>query len=176
MSNKTLKAEDEKTALAPRTPLLKFLFYISLFVAVILASAYLISAKDAPDTPEHSYLVSKKCLRMDGDSKCLAILEVADTDAKRIKGLSGREHMAKDHGMIFTSDVVETQCFWMKGMMFPLDFIWLDSDKKIVKIDHNVSPSTYPKQYCVGNVRYVVELNGGYVTKVELDSGQKLDF
>lgn len=66
-------------------------------------------------------------------------VEIADTAELQAKGLAGREYIAKDRGMLFvlTPDTLST--FWMKGMLMPIDIIWIN-DGKIVQIDSNISP------------------------------------
>lgn len=65
-------------------------------------------------------------------------VEVADTQAKRGKGLGGRSSLASDSGMLFIFDREDMYSFWMKGLKFPLDFIWIKGDR-IVDITENVS-------------------------------------
>ncbi|MBI2639643.1 MAG: DUF192 domain-containing protein [Candidatus Sungbacteria bacterium] len=64
---------------------------------------------------------------------------VASTPILRARGLSGRDSLARDAGMLFTFDKPGFYSFWMKDMRFPIDIIWL-RDKKIVYIAKNVSP------------------------------------
>jgi uncharacterized protein len=60
------------------------------------------------------------------------------------------------------------QGFWMKEMNFPIDIVWLNKDKKIVHIEHNVSPDTYPKIFNPNNEfnneksLYVLETNANF--------------
>lgn len=63
-------------------------------------------------------------------------VEVASTDAEREKGLQGRESLATDAGMLFTFDAPSKPSFWMKGVNFNLDFIWIRNGK-IVEFTHN---------------------------------------
>src|SRR3989344_4327657 len=66
-------------------------------------------------------------------------IEVADSKEERATGLSGREKLATDSGMIFIYENAERYSFWMKGVKFPLDFIWIMNDK-IVDITEFVQP------------------------------------
>ncbi len=52
-------------------------------------------------------------------------VEVADTPQLRNKGLGGRESLASDSGMLFIFSSADKYPFWMKGLNFPLDFIWI---------------------------------------------------
>jgi hypothetical protein len=95
--------------------------------------------------------------------------EVADTDAARQKGLSGRSSLGKDSGMLFviTNNKV-TPTFWMKDMKIAIDIIWIKSGK-VIQIDKNVPPASFGtpdnklKLYSPKSaVDYVLEVNSGY--------------
>lgn len=104
-------------------------------------------------------------------------LERADTDETRQKGLSGRHHLASTAGMLFVFDTSAKQCMWMKNMNFALDIIWLNENKKIVKIQENVKPETYPAAFCSDVLaKYVIEVNAGIVHRAGLKTGQILQF
>ena len=64
-------------------------------------------------------------------------VEIADTEDTKSQGLSGRTSMAKNKGMLFIFNESSYKYFWMKGMNFPLDFVWING-KKIVDIKKNV--------------------------------------
>ena len=102
-------------------------------------------------------------------------LEVANTNESRIKGLSGRESMSENQGMLFIFEQPDEQCIWMKDMNFSLDIIWVSEDEEIIDIKRGVSPATYPESFCVDASKYVIELNSGVATKARLSIGQKLN-
>lgn len=56
-------------------------------------------------------------------------VEIADTPATQIKGLSGHEKLLDNEGMLFVFPEKSVQKFWMKEMKFPLDIIWINSDR-----------------------------------------------
>jgi len=102
-------------------------------------------------------------------------LEIADTESKRIRGLSGRERLADGVGMLFIFPISGIYSFWMKDMNFPIDIIWLDETFKIVHIEANVEPNTFPKSFAPTlPSRYVVELNAGVASFKNLVVGQSL--
>lgn len=83
--------------------------------------------------------------------------------------------LAKDRGMVFVFDKPGTQCMWMKNMQFPIDIIWLDEAKKVTSIVPNVSPSSYPMQYCgATTTKYVIELNAGETKRAGIKLGDNL--
>lgn len=68
-------------------------------------------------------------------------IDVADTQAKRTKGLGGRQSLASDEGMLFVFGDTGKHPFWMKGMLIALDLIWINVDK-VVDVMGNIEPPT----------------------------------
>src|SRR4026208_1251957 len=64
-------------------------------------------------------------------------IEIAQTQIEREKGLSGRDTLPENSGMLFVFDKPDYYAFWMKDMKFPLDFIWI-RDQKVVQITEGV--------------------------------------
>ena len=56
--------------------------------------------------------------------------QVADDAAERAQGLSGRPRLARNAGMYFVLPDTTTR-FWMKGMRFPLDMLWIRDDRVV---------------------------------------------
>lgn len=98
-----------------------FTSYI-LAVAFLLAGCNKLSARKWPDS---SFI----CARIGQQSYSL---EVARSDATRVKGLSSQLKLDKNKGMIFVFDAVDYHSFWMKDTLIPLDIVWLDKSLRIV--------------------------------------------
>lgn len=64
-------------------------------------------------------------------------VEIADTLARREKGLSGRAELPEGEGMLFIFDTPGLYGFWMKDMQFPIDIIWIRGDR-VVGFTENV--------------------------------------
>jgi uncharacterized membrane protein (UPF0127 family) len=64
-------------------------------------------------------------------------LELAVTEAEKEKGLGYRDSLAADNGMLFVYDHPERYGFWMKGMRFPLDYIWINGNK-VADLSRNI--------------------------------------
>jgi uncharacterized protein len=105
-------------------------------------------------------------------------LEVADTPAEQQKGLSGRSGLAKNSGMLFVYEAAQNQrCFWMKDMRFAIDIVWVDADKKVVAVQPNLTPDTYPQRYCnTVPAQYVLEVPAGDAQRLGLRTEVKLRF
>ncbi len=99
-------------------------------------------------------------------------LEIADTNEKRALGLSFREHLSEDYGMLFIFHEAGVHGFWMKDMWVSIDMIWIDAKGKIVHVDDWVSPDTYPTIfYPPSPIQYVLETKGGEAERLGLEEG-----
>ena len=104
-------------------------------------------------------------------------LYTAKTPAAQERGLSGRADLATDRGMLFVFENPEKVCLWMKDMGFSLDMLWLDGDKKVLQIQQNAIPESYPEKFCAtSDAKYVIELRAGQVKALGIRMGQPLDF
>ncbi len=104
-------------------------------------------------------------------------VELADTPAKRARGLSGRKSLAADKGMLFIFPQADYHSFWMKEMRFPIDIIWLDTNWKVVDIRGNLQPESFPASYAPSQpALYVLELPAGTAAKRGVEIGTKLEF
>ena len=87
---------------------------------------------------------------------------VAVTDAEREKGLSGVKNLSKNQAMLFVFPHNGTHGIWMKDMKIPIDVVWLDKNRKVVHIVHNMEPESYPTtERSRLPAKYVIELPAG---------------
>jgi uncharacterized protein len=68
------------------------------------------------------------------DQSTTVAVEVADSPDERSVGLSGREELPADAGMLFLFDRPVTQGFWMKDTLIPLSIAFLDAEGRIVAV------------------------------------------
>lgn len=102
---------------------------------------------------------------------------VADTDATRMKGLSGTSSLGESGGMLFVFDTPGRWGMWMKDMKYNLDIVWMDSNKKIVYIVRDIAPETYPKVFLPDtDAQYVLELPAGFTEKNRVSLGEVVGF
>lgn len=89
--------------------------------------------------------------------------EVLDEESERVQGLSGRESLEKDRVMLFVFEKEEYPGIWMKDMNFGIDIAWVDKNGKIIHIEKDVSPKTFPKVFFPPSKSlYVLETNAGF--------------
>ena len=100
-------------------------------------------------------------------------VEIANTDAERMTGLSGRDALTGYDGLLFVFPESGYYTIWMKDMRFPIDIIWIDENLKVVHIDKNISPDTYPRVFRpIRPVKYIVETNVHFSDTFSLHEGQ----
>jgi uncharacterized membrane protein (UPF0127 family) len=108
--------------------------------------------------------------------------EIADTPLKRSVGLMYRDHLKKDHGMLFFFSQPQAWSFWMKNTKIALDLIWLDDRKRVTHIERNVPVCTKTDDSCPqyrpnsDDALYVLEIAGGTVDGYRIEKGTKLSF
>jgi uncharacterized membrane protein (UPF0127 family) len=68
--------------------------------------------------------------------------DVADDEPSRRRGLAGRASLEDDEGMLFLLPD-DSPAFWMKGMRFPIDIVWID-DGRVVDVTADVPPPRGP--------------------------------
>lgn len=105
-------------------------------------------------------------------------VEIADSLDEKIKGLSGRKKFPENYGMLFVFEKPDYYSFWMKDMLIPLDFIWINNGQ-VVEITQNVKPEDYqPPKILVPQqkVEAVLEIKGGLAQKLNIKVGDKVVF
>lgn len=107
-------------------------------------------------------------------------VEIASTDAQRARGLMFRDELPAGHGMLFIHDREEPQAYWMKNTRIPLDILYFDDARRLVSQQQDVPPCTAgdscPPYPSGAPARYVLELNAGQATRLDLKRGIELHF
>ncbi len=104
--------------------------------------------------------------------------EVMESQVDRQQGLMHRASLAADRGMLFVFDNEDKYSFWMKGMLIPLDIIWISKDKQVAHIVEDTQPCS---DNCLNLVphqdaMYVLEVNAGFVRRHNIELGERVVF
>ena len=151
-------------------------YWIGIFVVVLVAGGWWLIADDGheyfSEDTSNLYPIST-AIFPDGAE---IVLEVADTQETRTLGLGERDFLAEDSGMLFTYLEPDSLGFWMKGMRFPIDIIWL-LDGEIVSISRDaqteIVPTTIYRADSLAN--QVIEVNAGFSDEHGLVPGDRVD-
>lgn len=107
-------------------------------------------------------------------------VELANTPEKRNKGLSKRDKLPEDQGMLFIYDTPGFHSFWMKQMQFPIDIIWINENKQIIDISQNIPIPiadleliTYTSKQ---PAQYILEVNAYFVKENNIEIGDSVNF
>jgi len=106
-------------------------------------------------------------------------IELAVTPAKKAKGLSGRANISVDYGMLFIFDDYQIRTFWMKGMLAPIDIIWINDDI-IVGINDNLPIPKAGEElvyyYSPAEINRVLEVAAGTARANNWQVGDRLEY
>ncbi|MGL4634645.1 MAG: DUF192 domain-containing protein [Beijerinckiaceae bacterium] len=100
--------------------------------------------------------------------------EVMKTNEERAKGLMFRQFMPQDRGMLFDFIREEPVSMWMRNTYLPLDMLFIKSDGTIHHIHERAQPLDETTISSNGNVRFVLEINGGVAAKLGMKPGDKV--
>lgn len=101
-------------------------------------------------------------------------LEVADSAAEQYQGLSDRETLCDNCGMIFLYPDPRPLTFVMRRMNFPLDIVWI-REGEIIGINYNLAPEhtdPYVPYSSPDEADTVLELKAGGARMYNLEKGQ----
>ncbi len=102
-------------------------------------------------------------------------IDIADIESERTQGLSGKEILLENEGLLFIFDNLGVYPFWMKDMNFPIDIIWIGKDLNVVYIKENATPESFPGIFNPEvEALYVLEINAEEAEKNKIEIGDFL--
>jgi uncharacterized membrane protein (UPF0127 family) len=155
-----------------------------LFALAALALAACSGGSAAPATPSAPAAATRARLAtttVHAGSHAIPV-EVAATAPEREQGLGDRDALPRDAGMLFDMERDVSPDFWMKGMRFALDLVWIDARKKVVGVTPDVPPQPgVPDERLLryrppSPVRFVIEVNAGAARGLGLEDGAQVSF
>lgn len=108
------------------------------------------------------------------------LLEIANNPYLQSKGLSKRDKLCDNCGMLFIFNYEIKQTFWMKDTLIPLDIIFINSSGQITDI-YTAKPEPGKGDFeltlyqSTSPVKYVIELNAGVSEKIGIKKGTKIN-
>ena len=98
------------------------------------------------------------------------VVQIADTEPRRVRGLMFQDQLPFDQGMIFVFNQSGLYPLWMLNMQFSLDMIWFDQDGRVIHIEKDVPPCKTPLEIAAcqsivpdGQAIYILEVTSGFV-------------
>ena len=109
-------------------------------------------------------------------------VELADTPQLQRQGLSGREYLPFNGGMLFALPAPSRMSMWMKGCRIPLDVLFFDGEKRLInfhtmavaspgQLDHSLPVYSSDKP-----AKYALEVPAGTSGRLGLEHGCTMSF
>lgn len=142
---------------------LKYPFIVIIFITLFVVAIQK-GSKETKDTPYVNI----------GGQKIE--VELAVTTEEHQKGLSIYNSLEPTKGMLFVFETPGKYSFWMQGMKFPIDIIWISEDMKIVYIKKNADHTKPFDQFGPSaDAKYVLELVSGFTDTHNVKEGDLVE-
>lgn len=137
-------------------------------------------ASQGPELPWTWSLQSYKKLKTITVGDEALTVEIADTNDLQTRGLSYRDGLEPGTGMLFVYPDSQNHTFWMKGMRFCLDIIWINAGE-VTGAAENACPepgvadaqlTRYPS---AGPTQFVLEVPAGWLAEHGYSAGTPVD-
>ena len=99
--------------------------------------------------------------------------EVAYKKESRIRGLTYRNFMKKNSGMLFVFPEASIHSMWMVNTYIPLSVAFLDKNGMILNII-DMSPHTRTRNSAASKAKYALEMNLGWFSSRGIKAGEKI--
>lgn len=100
--------------------------------------------------------------------------DVAWTQAEQVTGLSKRSSLREGEGMLFQFPSARTVTMTMSSVPFAIDIVFVESDKRIGRVVHNVLPGSR-QTWTHSPTAAVVEVPGGFCWRHDIKAGDGVD-
>ena len=101
-------------------------------------------------------------------------IEIADDPAEQARGLMFRPSLPVDAGMLFIFEPPRPASFWMRNTMIPLDMIFIEDSGRVESIAERNDPYSQRTSSSLGDVRAVLEINGGLSRQLGIAAGTQV--
>ena len=103
------------------------------------------------------------------------LVEIAATPDARACGLSNRQSLPQNQGMLFIYPAPQPLVFWMKDTLIPLSIAFIDKTGRIVSIQKMTPVQTETRYRSPRPAPFALEVNQGWFEKQKIQVGSKVD-
>lgn len=149
-----------------------------IFLLLILAGCTTDDGGDVIDAPDIEFRADGvlEVIKTDGSILTTLVIEIAEGDSARARGLMQRTSLPARGGMLFLDDEEKIQTFWMQNTPLPLDLIFVDADSQIVSISKRARPFTQQTISSADTALYVLEVNAGFTDRYGIDESMRINW
>ena len=109
-------------------------------------------------------------------NKALFLVELANDEDERQKGLQCKKYLKENEGMLFIWSDDDYRSFWMKNTAIPLDLIFINSKLEVVNVYFDAIPFNEKSIRSEKRAKFVLELNAGIFKKLGFNIGDRISF
>jgi uncharacterized membrane protein (UPF0127 family) len=110
------------------------------------------------------------------EAKAAFNIETAIGEYETQTGLMYRKSLPQDGGMLFIFDTEQPRSFYMKNTEIELDILYIDANKKIVKIYTKTTPMNPTSLPSGVPVKYVLEVGGAVSSGLGIVEGDRVEW
>ena len=147
---------------------------LAIFVWFSVADNSADTTQTAPKAETELPLGNVTFLKPDTGKDITILVEIAEDEYSRAKGLMYRENIPENQGMLFIFEKDDYQSFWMKNTPTALDIIFINSDLEIVTIAKDTKPYNTRSIPSTKPAKYVVEVVSGFTDRNEIKEGDHI--
>ncbi|WP_235262699.1 DUF192 domain-containing protein [Halobacterium salinarum] len=149
---------------------------VAAFVVVAGCGGPPMAAQDPPSTPGPGDAPMVTVVDADtGVEHGSVAVAVAATRGERYTGLSTRESLSADEGMLFVHERAGSRAYVMRSMAFPIDIIYVGADRNITSIHHATVPDgDGPLTRYEGHGKWVLEVSLNWTAAHNVSVGDRV--
>ncbi len=109
-----------------------------------------------------------------GDIVTRIVIEIAESDSAKARGLMDRRSLPARGGMLFLDQKPSDRRFWMRSTPLPLDIIFVRADSSIANIVKRTTPYSDQEILSVGPAQFVVEVRAGFTDQFSIHDSLRI--
>lgn len=122
-------------------------------------------------------MITRKSTTVSVNDQTIKVM-VADSDEERSNGLSGKNRLNDNQGMLFIFDKADYYSFWMNKMKFSIDIIYIKDNKVTTVIENAKAPSSTNDNLEIFKPTIesdkILEINSGLAKKYGIKEGTEI--
>ena len=139
-----------------------FKTYTCLFLLKLIVKLFFLIVPFILSINVNADLNTKELHILNSDQTSLKfIVEIADNNESRSKGLMWRKTLPLGTGMFFVWEDEKNRSFWMKNTPLSLDILFFDKDGLFINSEINAKPFSTKKIMSSKPSKFVLEILGG---------------
>lgn len=147
----------------------------TLLVLLCFGSASAIAGKD-DDAEALNREFARSSLQVTGSNARVHTFQVwvADTEARRSRGLMFVKQMKADAGMLFVYPRAQRISMWMKNTDLSLDMVFVAANGRVLNVVSRTTPQSLDTIDSAGAALGVIELNAGTADRLGIRAGSQV--